>query len=127
VVRPAQSRAVLPAMKPGTARAFALRRRAHRRASGPESLSLGSLGISINLTIGGSTQLPKLPRASGAVFREALTQQDPVSREIREVERHGQLHEQRVARFFEEAPLALVFKGGNPRGKKSAPHTAIAR
>ena len=44
VVRPAQSRAVLPAMKPGTARAFALRRRAHSRAPGPESLSLGSLG-----------------------------------------------------------------------------------
>ena len=42
--RPAQSRAVLPAMKPGTARAFALRRRAHRRAPGPESLSLGSSG-----------------------------------------------------------------------------------
>src|SRR5205807_9339163 len=44
VVRPAQSRAVLPAMKPSTARAFALRRRAHTRAPGPESLSLGSLG-----------------------------------------------------------------------------------
>src|SRR5258705_14025805 len=44
VVRPAQSRAVRPAMKPGTARAFALRRRAHSRAPGPESLSLGSLG-----------------------------------------------------------------------------------
>jgi hypothetical protein len=40
LVRPAQSRAVLPAMKPGTARAFALRRRAHSRAPGPESLSL---------------------------------------------------------------------------------------
>ena len=45
VVRPAQSRAVLPAMKPGTARAFVLRRRAHSRAPGPESLSLGSLGV----------------------------------------------------------------------------------
>ena len=57
VVRPAQSRAVRPAMKPaysgvaatrlyaGTARAFALRRRAHSRAPGPESLSLGSLGV----------------------------------------------------------------------------------
>src|SRR5438094_6040629 len=45
VVRPAQSRAVLPAMKPGTARAFALRRRAHTRVPGPESLSLGSLGV----------------------------------------------------------------------------------
>src|SRR5215210_6780619 len=44
LVRPAQSRAVRPAMKPGTARAFALRRRAHSRAPGPESLSLGSLG-----------------------------------------------------------------------------------
>ena len=32
-------------MKPGTARAFALRRRAHSRAPGPESLSLGSLGV----------------------------------------------------------------------------------
>ena len=32
-------------MKPGTARAFALRRRAHTRAPGPESLSLGSLGV----------------------------------------------------------------------------------
>ena len=42
LIRPAQSRAVLPAMKPGTARAFALRRRAHSRAPGPESLSLGS-------------------------------------------------------------------------------------
>src|SRR5712672_3265879 len=45
VVRPAQSRAVLPAMKPGTSRAFALRRRAQSRAPGPESLSLGSLGV----------------------------------------------------------------------------------
>ena len=45
VVRPAQSRAVLPAMKPGTARAFASRRRAPMRAPGPESLSLGSLGV----------------------------------------------------------------------------------
>ena len=46
VVRPAQSRAVLPAMKPGTARAFASRRRGATRAHGPESLSLGSLGRS---------------------------------------------------------------------------------
>ncbi len=46
LIRPAQSRAVLPAMKPGTARAFASRRRAHSRAPGPESLSLGSLGAS---------------------------------------------------------------------------------
>ena len=46
LVRPAQSRAVLPAMKPGTARAFASRRRAATRAPGPESLSLGSLGVS---------------------------------------------------------------------------------
>ena len=45
LIRPAQSRAVRPAMKPGTARAFALRRRAHSRAPGPESLSLGSLGV----------------------------------------------------------------------------------
>ena len=49
VVRPAQSRAVRPAMKPamkpGTARAFASRRRAHSRVPGPESLSLGSLGV----------------------------------------------------------------------------------
>src|SRR5712675_339460 len=44
-VRPAQSRVALPAMKPGTARAFALRRRAHSRAPSPESLSLGSLGV----------------------------------------------------------------------------------
>ena len=45
LVRPAQSRAVLPAMEPGTARAFALRRRAHSPVPGPESLSLGSLGV----------------------------------------------------------------------------------
>ena len=44
LIRPAQSRAVRPAMKPGTARAFASRRRAQGRAPGPESLSLGSLG-----------------------------------------------------------------------------------
>ena len=49
VARPAQSRAVLPAMKPGTARAFALRRRAHSRALGPESLSLGSLAVATRL------------------------------------------------------------------------------
>src|SRR5260370_13767324 len=49
LIRPAQSRAVLPAMKPGTARAFALRRRAHSRAPGPESLSLGSLGVATRL------------------------------------------------------------------------------
>ena len=50
VVRPAQSRAVLPALKPGTARAFASRRRAHTRAPGPESLSLGSLGVFTRLS-----------------------------------------------------------------------------
>jgi len=50
LIRPAQSRAVLPAMKPGTARTFALRRRAHRRAPGPESLSLGSLGVFTRLS-----------------------------------------------------------------------------
>ena len=44
LIRPAQSRAVLPTMKPSTARAFASRRGAHSRAPGPESLSLGSLG-----------------------------------------------------------------------------------
>src|SRR5437763_10055396 len=49
LIRPAQSRAVRPAMKPGTARAFALRRRAHSRAPGPESLSLGSLGVATRL------------------------------------------------------------------------------
>ena len=49
LVRPAQSRAVLPAMKPGTARAFASRRCAHSRAPGPESLSLGSLGVTAPL------------------------------------------------------------------------------
>jgi len=47
LIRPAQSRAVRPAMKPGTARAFASRRRAHSRAPGPESLSLGSLGVTM--------------------------------------------------------------------------------
>ena len=45
LIRPAQSRPVLPATKPSTARAFALRRRASMRAPGPESLSLGSLGV----------------------------------------------------------------------------------
>jgi len=45
VVRPAQSRAVLPAMKPSTSRAFALRRWLTAPAPGPESLSLGSLGV----------------------------------------------------------------------------------
>ena len=52
LIRPAQSRAVLPTMKPGTARAFASRRRAHSRAPGPESLSLGSLGPSYSFTSG---------------------------------------------------------------------------
>ena len=46
LIRPAQSRAVRPAMKPGTARAFASRRCAQSRVPGPESLSLGSLGVS---------------------------------------------------------------------------------
>jgi hypothetical protein len=45
VVRPAQSRAVLPAMKPGTARAFATHRRTHSRAPGPGVAELGSLGV----------------------------------------------------------------------------------
>ena len=45
LIRPAQSRAVLPAMKPGTARAFASRRCAATRAPGPQSLSYGSLGV----------------------------------------------------------------------------------
>jgi len=49
LIRPAQSRAVRPAMKPGTARAFALRRRAHSRVPGPESLSFGSLGVATSL------------------------------------------------------------------------------
>ena len=54
LIRPAQSRAVRPARvkglrphaagAPGTARAFALRRRAQGRAPGPESLSFWSLG-----------------------------------------------------------------------------------
>jgi len=44
LIRPAQSRAVRPAMKPGTARAFALRRSAHCHGPGPESPSLRSLG-----------------------------------------------------------------------------------
>src|SRR6266446_9438969 len=50
LIRPAQSRAVRPAIKPGTARAFALRRRALSRAPGPESLSLGSLGVLTRLS-----------------------------------------------------------------------------
>ena len=50
VVRPAQSRAVLPAMKPGTARAFASRRVLPCAAYGPESLSLGSLGVFTRLS-----------------------------------------------------------------------------
>ena len=37
--------ACAPAMKPGTCRAFASRRRAHTRALGSRSLSLGSLGV----------------------------------------------------------------------------------
>jgi hypothetical protein len=44
-------KAGIPAMKPGTARAFALRRRAHSRAPGPESLSLGSLGVRSRLLL----------------------------------------------------------------------------
>ena len=36
-------------MKPGTARAFASRRRAPMRAPGPESLSLGSLGVATRI------------------------------------------------------------------------------
>jgi hypothetical protein len=36
-------------MKPSTSRAFALRRRAHTRAPGPESLSLGSLGVATRI------------------------------------------------------------------------------
>ena len=41
LIRPAQSRAVRPAMKPGTARAFTLRRRAHRRAPRPGVAEFG--------------------------------------------------------------------------------------
>ena len=44
LVRPAQSRAVRPATKPSTCRAFASRRCAHTRASGLRSLSFWSLG-----------------------------------------------------------------------------------
>src|SRR5258706_12829479 len=58
LIRPAQSRAVLPAMKPGTARAFALRRRAQSRAPGPESLSLGSLGDSHALPVNDADGYP---------------------------------------------------------------------
>ena len=43
-VRPAQSRAVRPAIKPGTPRAFASRRPALTTVPGPQSLSYGSLG-----------------------------------------------------------------------------------
>ena len=59
-VRPAQSRAVLPAMKPGTARAFASRRCALMRAPGPESLSLGSLGVMARLLLLGGFLLTLL-------------------------------------------------------------------
>ena len=41
LIRPAQSRAVLPAMKPGTARAFVLRRRAHSPRPRPGVAELG--------------------------------------------------------------------------------------
>jgi len=41
LIRPAQSRAVRPAMKPGTARAFALRRRAHTPRPRPGVAELG--------------------------------------------------------------------------------------
>ena len=41
--------ACAPTMKPGTCRAFASRRRAHTRALGPRSLSLGSLGVATSI------------------------------------------------------------------------------
>ena len=41
--------ACAPAMKPSTCRAFALRRRAHTRALGSRSLSLGSLGVATRI------------------------------------------------------------------------------
>ena len=45
LLHPALSRAVLPAAKPGTARASASRPRPPSHPHGPPSLSLGSLGV----------------------------------------------------------------------------------
>ena len=50
--------ACAPAMKPGTCRAFASRRRAHTRALGSRSLSLGSLGASARLAAKTQTTKP---------------------------------------------------------------------
>ena len=69
LIRPAQSRAVLPAMKPGTARAFALRRRAQSRAPGPESLSLGSLELMATVVNRALSALIYLGYIAAAYFR----------------------------------------------------------
>jgi hypothetical protein len=60
-------------------------------------------------------------------IKSNVEQQLSMAGKVAEIERHGQLHQQSVARFLEQTPLALIFKVDNPRGEKSAPHTATAR
>jgi hypothetical protein len=63
-------------MKPGTTRAFASRRRAHTRAPGPESLSLGSLGVLAArlVTIKPNPMKTKLPSLILSLLVTALIQ-----------------------------------------------------
>ena len=59
LIRPAQSRAVRPAMKPGTARAFASRRRAHTPRPRPGVAELGVVRRRYALRVNESRTIPK--------------------------------------------------------------------
>ena len=65
-------------MKPGTCRAFASRQPAHRRVPGPESLSLGSLGVLAPMSRNGSLLLILAIGASG--FQGCSTFDPPAAR-----------------------------------------------
>ena len=78
-------------MKPGTARAFALRRRAHTRAPGPESLSLGSFGDSAHLS-----RVMSLVRHLSAGFRRLSA----VSRRLSAVSRRSSAVSRRLSAGF---------------------------
>ena len=101
----------------------------HRNApKGQPCNSPGQRPISIYLrNFGRSAQSLKLPKSLGASLGKALAQLIPMLLEVAKSQGHRQLYNQRVARFFEKVPLALVLKVGNPMGKKSEPHIANVR
>lgn len=77
--------------------------------------------ISIYLRSDLASDLADLSFPIGAHFAKAFCEFVVAACDLSGVERHGQLHEQGVATFFEEHPLADFIERGSPTGKKSAP------